>query len=59
MEPSNKPTKEEREIFAGYGRKYARGRSGPRLIDLANASADTRGRASVTALLRQFAGRKA
>jgi len=49
----NKPTAEEREIVAGYARKYSRGNSGPRLIDIANAS--TRGKAGVTAVLTAFA----
>ena len=50
---SNKPTAEEREIVAGYARKYSRGNSGPRLIDIANDS--TRGKAGVTAVLKAFA----
>jgi len=50
---SSKPTAEEREIFTGYARKYSRGNSGPRLIDIANDSA--RGKAGVTAVLKAFA----
>ena len=50
---NNKPTAEEREIVAGYARKYSRGNSGPRLIDIANDS--TRGKAGVTAVLKAFA----
>lgn len=54
---STRPSAEEREITRMFARKYARGMSQPRLIDIANAT--PRGKAGVMAVLRAFTKAKA